>query len=197
MFTSWRLSFQSPLDRVFFFNSLYFRASVFDFAFQSPLYRVFFFNENSRTPCEGLNVFQSPLYRVFFFNSWHFEIVNRWWYVSVPIISGLLFQRTYWMLKATLPYSVSVPIISGLLFQLGSIGCDLPSPAGFQSPLYRVFFFNRSIRFPVRLSFPGFSPHYIGSSFSTWPAQSLPGLVKNRFSPHYIGSSFSTRICQP
>jgi len=38
-----------------------------------------------------------------------------------------------------------------------------------------------------------FSPHYIGSSFSTSQALEREGFARASFSPHYIGSSFSTK----
>jgi len=62
--------------------------------------------------------------------------------VSVPIISGLLFQLNNFGSHSDLVSSVSVPIISGLLFQLE----DSLTSRGVLSR---------------------FSPHYIGSSFST------------------------------
>ena len=66
----------------------------------------------------------------------------------------------------------------------------------FQSPLYRVFFFNSSL-WEERLYIDDrFSPHYIGSSFST--GRKLPPDKHIRcFSPHYIGSSFSTHTGRP
>jgi len=63
------------------------------FRFQSPLYRVFFFNENKPGWALFFSQFQSPLYRVFFFNSGQHPEPPQWPPVSVPIISGLLFQQ--------------------------------------------------------------------------------------------------------
>jgi len=186
-------SFQSPLYRVFFFNidealesyrhskvsvpiisGLLFQlialggAALYRRPFQSPLYRVFFFNWSETTTRQAYSLFQSPLYRVFFFNpyrpAWMADVSN--WFQS-PLYRVFFFN---WAWSDT-----------------------MVSWKEFQSPLYRVFFFNHTLLGTAQQRYRRFSPHYIGSSFSTTFYHTIYVFNKS-FSPHYIGSSFSTNL---
>ncbi len=114
--------------------------------------------------------------------------------VSVPIISGLLFQQPKYSERTSAGFLVSVPIISGLLFtQYLQVHCH--SLYTFQSPLYRVFFFNHEGRQPVAkgkcVSVPIISVFF----FNQRGRRETKLRPSGCFSvPHYIGSSFSTLI---
>ena len=86
---------------------------------------------------------------------------------------------------------VSVPIISGLLFQQPKNLAPAPFLKSF-SPHYIGSSFSTLDHLIRRHRFYRFSPHYIGSSFSTLSA-ACRYIQSWRFSPHYIGSSFSTQ----
>jgi len=137
--------------------------------------------------------FQSPLYRVFFFNQFLTKIGMKKHTVSVPIISGLLFQPYLGFFGSPGTGEVSVPIISGLLFQPLRKRPTLRLFLRFSPHYIGSSFSTDADKLNAETEIFCFSPHYIGSSFSTVLVARVSGHVDSSFSPHYIGSSFSTK----
>jgi len=140
-----------------------------------------------------LNSFQSPLYRVFFFNIDEALESYRHSKVSVPIISGLLFQLIALGGAALYRRPFQSPLYRVFFFNWSET-TTRQAYSLFQSPLYRVFFFNKQGAAEVSVDLLSFSPHYIGSSFSTHTGRPEWQMCLIGFSPHYIGSSFSTEL---
>ena len=163
------------------------------FLFQSPLYRVFFFNLGSKKRLYRYHhPFQSPLYRVFFFNLKSCSRISLYIVCFSPHYIGSSFSTFSPLHQAGSVFCFS-PHYIGSSFSTYQLIAGPEDRTAFQSPLYRVFFFNKAEENAVKDKKTVSVPIISGLLFQQMLTYGVGGLF-NSFSPHYIGSSFSTPL---